>query len=96
VAAVKVQCPAAELGPCAGTLTLKSGRAKLGSKRFSVARGGSAVIKVKLSKKGRKLLTRKRKLKTSAAATTVGAPGQRAQARAKVTLKLAKPRKPSR
>ncbi len=96
VAAVKVQCPAAQLGPCAGRLTLKSGRTKIGSKRFSVARGGSAVVKVKLSKKGRKLLTRKGKVKTSAAATTVGAPGQRAQAKAKVTLKLAKPRKPRR
>jgi hypothetical protein len=93
VAAVRVECPAAQLGPCAGTLTLKSGRTKVGAKRFATARGGSAVVRVKLTKKGRRLIARKRKLGTSATATTVGAPGQRAQAKAKVTLKLAKPRK---
>ena len=92
VARVKVRCPAAAGGPCAGKLTLKSGRHTVGAKRFSVARGATATVRVKLAEKGRKLLARKRRLKTQATAITSGAPGQSAQAKAGVTLKLARKR----
>ena len=93
VAAIKVKCPAAPLGPCAGTLRLRSGRAIVGSRRFSVARGGTAVVKVKLNKKGRKLIARKRKLTTQATATTYDTFGKSVETKTRVKLKLASKRR---
>lgn len=96
VAAVRVTCPAAPLAPCTGSLAVKRGRTRIGSKRFSVARGSTTVVRVRLGRKGRRLLARKRKLTASATATTVGAPGQRADAKARLKLKLPAPRKARR
>ena len=77
VAAIKVDCPAD--GACAGTLTLQSGKVKVGSGKFNVPAGKRAVVRVKLSKAARKLIARKRTLKATATAQASKAP---------VTLKL--------
>jgi hypothetical protein len=77
VAAVKIECPAG--GACAGTLTLQSGKVKVGSGKFNVPAGKRAVVRIKLSRAARKLIARKRKLKATATAQASKAP---------ITLKL--------
>jgi hypothetical protein len=79
VASLKVACPAAAATGCTGTLSLLSGKVKVGSARFSLAAGKRGVVKVKLAKAGRKLIARKRTLKTTATVSDTNAA---------VTLKL--------
>ena len=54
VVRIRVNCPAA--GRTA--LTFRKGRSKVGSKRFSVRAGKVKTVKVKLSRKGRRAITR--------------------------------------
>ena len=57
VVRLRVNCPAA--GRTA--LTLRRGRAKIGSKRFSVREGKVKTVRVKLSRKGRRAVNRARR-----------------------------------
>jgi hypothetical protein len=63
-AAIKLSCPAAAVGACQGTLSLKARKAA-GSKVFSILPGRNHTIRVKLSKAARKALVRKKRLKLS-------------------------------
>ena len=69
VAKVRVTCPAAAQGACAGTLALKAKRAKLGRASFAaIAPGRSVVVRVKLSRTGLKLLAPRVKVSVTAVA----------------------------
>ena len=95
-ARLKVRCPEGQSGECTGRVTLRKGKAPIGSARFSVRRGAAARVRVKLNKRGRKMIARKRKLKAVAHVITSNAQGDRATARARITLKLAQKRKARR
>jgi hypothetical protein len=70
--AVRVRCPASREQSCTGTVTLTlasttTARAlKLASGGFRVRWGGSATVHVKLTRRGRTLLQRKRRLRVKA------------------------------
>jgi Ca2+-binding RTX toxin-like protein len=83
---VPVRCSAFATEGCKGTLTLKSGRLTLGKRAFSLASGAKSTLTVKLSKKGRKLLAKKRRLKASAIVVLTDAAGGKQTT--KQTLKL--------
>ena len=93
-AAIRVTCPAGPFGACAGRLKLHASRYVVGGARFSVKRGASALVRVKLNKKGRKLIARKRRLKGSATLATTNPSGEAVRDGVRITLKLAK--KPNR
>jgi hypothetical protein len=57
VVRVRVNCPVAGRT----SLTFRKGRAKVGSKRFSVRAGKVKTVKVKLSRKGRRAVSRARR-----------------------------------
>jgi hypothetical protein len=76
VARLRVRCLAGEQGdPCSGRLTLRSARAvsagrrrriKLGSRRFQIAAGGAGVVRVKLSRRHRRLVGSRGRLRVRA------------------------------
>ena len=49
---------------CAGTISVKSGKTKIGSARLRIAAGKSKTVKVKLNAKGRKLIRKRKSLRT--------------------------------
>jgi Ca2+-binding RTX toxin-like protein len=65
VVRIRVTCPAAGRG----SLTLRRGRAKVGRKSFSVRAGKVKTVKVKLSRKGRRAVTRARRNRLSVKVT---------------------------
>ena len=77
VAAIAVRCEGASA--CTGTLAVTSAKVKVGSAKYNVAAGKRVVVRVKLSRAARRVIARKRKLKTTATAQGSKAP---------VTLKL--------
>jgi hypothetical protein len=92
-------CPASEPGGCKGSLLIEtlgkvraSGAArklKLGSVKFKVAGGQSARVKVRLSRKNRRLVTRLRRLHVVVLLTARDSSGNRATVRKTATLKAA-------
>jgi hypothetical protein len=97
-AKIKLSCPAIFVvkDTCSGTLTLtakvkKNGKKrtlKLGKKAFTIAAGTTKTVKVKISKKGAKLVARKGKLKAKAKASATDARGGKPVVKTgKVTLK---------
>jgi hypothetical protein len=78
VAKVKVKCPKAARGSCAGTLRLTARlrkRATIGSKRFSIKAGATRAVSVKLSKRARARLRRNGRLNAVATGTAKDASG---------------------
>jgi PKD repeat protein len=79
VAKVKVKCPAAASGSCAGTLklTAKLGKKRvgIGSRKFTIKRGATAAVPVKLAKPARARLRKNRRLHALATATAKDASG---------------------
>jgi hypothetical protein len=65
IVAIKLTCPGTALVSCAGTDSLRYKKLKLGSKKFAIATAKTASVKIKLSKKARKLLAGKKKLKAT-------------------------------
>ena len=76
VVRIPLRCSAYSTDGCNGTLTLKAGKTTLGTKAFGPTYGAKATVKVKLSKKGRKLLRKKRALNATAALSMKDATGQ--------------------
>jgi hypothetical protein len=60
-ALLRLRCRGA--GPCKGVVKLLLGRKLIGKARFSIALGKTKVIRVKLNRKGKKLLARRHRLK---------------------------------
>jgi 6-phosphogluconolactonase (cycloisomerase 2 family) len=104
-ARVKVRCPVGVNGGCRGKLTLKSAkkvalspgkrrrRATLGSRSFAIPAGKTVNVSVKLSRSRRALVTRLRKLRVAATASSRDAAGTRASSKKSFTLRAAKPKR---
>jgi hypothetical protein len=104
---LQVACAVSEAAPCRGTIRLelrsraRRGQARasrtlvLARRRFSVAAGHSKVLRMRLSKQGRRLLRKRRKLTVRAVVARRGGPniGERSK---RVTLKLRPKRKRGR
>ena len=86
--AIRLSCPAAESAGCSGTLRLErvGRRVRLGSRSFRIAAGRSAVVRVRLSSEGRRLLGRLRRLRVRATATARDAAGNVSTSRADLLL----------
>ncbi len=70
-----------------GAITLKAGKAKIGSARYSLPAGGKKTVKVKLAKKARAALKRRRKVKATASISVEGPVGRTATVKRKITIK---------
>jgi hypothetical protein len=106
-ASLSLTCPASNIDPCAGTVTLNTAgkvlvakkrkarkRAlKLGSAKFSVAPRSTGIIKVKIRSAGLKALGRTGKLRANATFLITNRAGQAAKTVSHVTLRQVKPRK---
>jgi hypothetical protein len=102
VARVKLKCPASTPGRCVGNLSLtrkrraarhpkarsKTRTVSLGRSTFSIRAGRTVGVKVKLSKRGRKLLAKARKLAVVATSVAHDEVGVTKRTKAKVKLKL--------
>ena len=94
---VKLSCPAATAGSCAGVTKLSARRnrtgsraaatVKLGRARFSVAAGGRAKLKVRVSRAGRRLFAHRRRLRGKAASAAHDAAGLSKTTTARVTIR---------
>lgn len=91
IAFVKVSCPKGVPPQCSGTLTLRNKkRARLGRGKFVIQPGTSMRVRVKLTKKARKLLGKKKSLLTLATAKATDGAGTKKTRSAKVKLKRKK------
>src|SRR5262245_17960641 len=88
-AKVALGCPAGTPTSCSGTLTLTfaNGKKTAGSTVFSILTGATETLKVKISKKALKRLSRKGKLSTRAAAAATDGAGVSANTAGKLKLK---------
>jgi hypothetical protein len=82
-----LSCPAGATLACVGTDTLKLGKQKLGSKSFLIFSGEKAKLKITLSKKHRKLLAKRKKLKATQIVVSHDARRLPITTRAQLTLK---------
>jgi hypothetical protein len=90
LAKARAACPAASSGACSVTISVRSGKAKLGTLRLRIAAGKTQTLRGSLTRKGLALLKRKKKLKATLS-LTASAPGNAAVKRSATgTLKLAR------
>ena len=85
---VRVKCAASEPEACRGTLRLYTGRKKLkiASARFAIDPGKTKRVRLKLSRRGSRLLTKGHRLKVLAVARARDSAGNLGQKRARFTL----------
>ena len=84
---VRVTCGAG-LGRCRGTLSLKTGRLRLGSRSFSIADGRRATVRVALTKAARRALRTRRSIRVVATAKAKSAAGVSAVATSRFSARL--------
>jgi hypothetical protein len=94
---LRLSCPAGTAGECAGTTKLTARRprtasraaanVKLGRARFSIAAGGRAKLKVRVSRAGRRLFAHRRRLRGLAANAAHDAAGVSKATSARVTIR---------
>jgi hypothetical protein len=87
IVTLPLACPAEAMLACLGTDTLKLGKRKLGSARFLIFTGTTEKLKVTLSKRDRKLLAKRKKLKATQVVTSRDARNLPVTTRAQLTLK---------
>ena len=100
VLGVKVTCPASEPGGCTGKLALVSDKAfasarkrvSLGTATFKIAGGKTAVVKVRLSRAGQRLLKRLGRVRARLTVTASDTAGNSATKTVLVTVKAARRR----
>ena len=85
-----LSCPAAATLACLGTDTLKLGKQKLGSRSFLIFNGEKGKLRFTLSKKFRKQLAKKKKLKTTQTVVSRDARRLPVTTSAQLTLKFKK------
>jgi hypothetical protein len=91
VVSLSLACPAAAVGGCVGSDTIKLGKATLASKPFAMGPGKTAKVSFKLSKSVRKRLAKRGRLSAKQLVTSSDVRGVVVPTSAKLTLK-AKPR----
>ncbi|HEY1277065.1 MAG TPA: calcium-binding protein [Thermoleophilaceae bacterium] len=84
---LRLRCPAAEGASCRGQLVLTRKTKRLGARRYSIAPGRSAAVRVRLSRPARRSLRRAGRLRASATAELRDAAGSRVRTRRVVTLR---------
>ncbi len=94
---VKLSCPAGTAGKCAGNTKLSARRraagsraartVKLGRAGFSIAAGGQAKVKVRVSRAGRRLFAHTRRLRGRAATAAHDTAGRSKTTSARVTIR---------
>lgn len=84
---IRVAC-AAPRGHCRGSLRLALGRARLGARGFSILTGHSALVRVRLSTRGRRLLAHRSGARVLATARATGSGAQHALDRATIWARL--------
>jgi hypothetical protein len=87
VVTLTLTCPAATVGGCAGSDTLKLGKATLGLKPFAMGPGKTAKVSFKLSKSARKRLAKRKKLSAMQVVNSFDVRALPVRTSAKVTLK---------
>jgi hypothetical protein len=87
VVILTLNCPAGAMLACVGTDTLKLGKQRLGSKSFLIFNGAKGKLKITLSKKHRKLLAKRKKLKATQIVVSRDARRLPITTRAQLTLK---------
>ncbi len=75
-------------GRCRGTLTLKAGKLRLGSRRFSIADGHRATVGVPVSKVARRSLRKRRSVRVTATAKATSAKGRAGSTTSRFTARL--------
>jgi hypothetical protein len=68
----KLACPK-DAAPCAGKLTIKRGKVRLGSAKYSIAAGTSKGVRVNLTSKGRSLVRKSKQLRVKITVAPTGA-----------------------
>jgi hypothetical protein len=99
--AVRVDCAASELEPCAGTVALASTKRvaprrrilKLGTARFKVAAGRTGLIRVRASRSAARIAKRLKKVKVTATGVATDAAGNRRTVKRSLTLVIARTRR---
>ena len=99
--AVRVVCAATEPEPCAGRLSLASAAKvapkrrilKLGSARFRVMPGKTALVRVKVARRAAAVARRLRKVKVKVSATATDAAGNKRTVRRTLTLVIGRTRR---
>ncbi len=87
IVTVRLSCPATTVGRCTGRTKLSARRTILGRARFSIAAGSRAAIRVPVSRAGRRLFARTRRLRGRAANVAHNATGQTKTNVAAVTIR---------
>ncbi len=87
IVTVRLSCPAATAGRCTGRTKLSARRTILGRARFSIAAGSRATVRVPVSRAGRHLFARTRRLRGRAANVAHNATGQTKTNVAAVTIR---------
>jgi hypothetical protein len=87
IVTVRLSCPAATAGRCTGRTKLSARRTILGRGRFSIAAGSRATVRVPVSRAGRHLFARTRRLRGRAANVAHNATGQTKTNVAAVTIR---------
>jgi hypothetical protein len=85
-ARLRLQCPASAQGACSGSLKLKLKKRTVGKRRFNVAAGRSKKLRLRISRRGRRALARRGRLRVTAVASTRDAVSAAATSRRKLVL----------
>lgn len=86
VARIPLSCSPYTTDDCGGTLTLKFGKKTLGKRSFAASTAHKAAPKVKLSKRARKLLRKRHRLRTTLIVSVKDSAGTVTRSTAKVQL----------
>ena len=87
---LRLRCPAATVGRCAGTTRLSARRRALGRASFSIAAGGQAEVRLRVSRAGRRLLGRVRRVRATDITAAHDSAGQSTTTTAAVTIRRRK------
>ncbi|MBA2506717.1 MAG: hypothetical protein H0V29_12385, partial [Thermoleophilaceae bacterium] len=87
IARIRIKCPRTASRRCRGSLTLFAGRRRIGRAKFTVTAGRKAVVRVRLSSYGRRLVRRRRSLRVTAVLSSRDASGRRSVVFRRITLK---------
>jgi hypothetical protein len=83
---LKLRCPAGTAGGCAGTTRLTARRVRLGRARFAIPAGHARTVKVRVSRAGRRLLARSRRVAGRDASAARDGTGHARTTTARVTI----------
>ncbi|HET8949611.1 MAG TPA: hypothetical protein VFN44_03845 [Solirubrobacteraceae bacterium] len=87
---LRLSCPAATVGRCSGTTRLSARRRALGRASFSIAAGRQAEVRLSVSRAGRRLLDRVRRIRATGITAAHDGTGRSTTTAAAVTIRRRK------